>query len=185
MAAEPKILLNKNQLAFTIDRLCHELIEVHKNFESTAIIGVQPRGIHFAKRIYDRLLELEPNFKIPFGLLDPTYYRDDFRRTDKPLTGFETKIDFSIENKNVVLIDDVLYTARTIRSALDALLDFGRPNQVQLMCLVERRFSKQLPISADFIGKRVDAIESQKVKVEWKEIHGEDRILILKEENKN
>lgn len=178
----PKVLLNKNELALTIDRLCHQLIENHDNFSETVLIGVQPRGIYFAERLYKRLKSLDSKSEIKYGRLDPTFYRDDIRRRSKPLTGYETNLNFSIENKKVVLIDDVLYTARTIRAALDALLDYGRPKNVELLTLVVRRFSKQLPIEADYIGIMVDAIESQQVKVEWKENDGTDQILLIKDD---
>jgi len=178
----PKVLLNKDELALTIDRLCHQLIENHDNFKETVLIGVQPRGIYFAERLRERLIFFNKNLSINYGRLDPTFYRDDIRRRNKPLTAYETTINFSIENKNVVLIDDVLYTARTIRSALDALLDYGRPKNVELLTLVVRRFSKQLPIEADYIGLMVDAIETQQVKVEWKNNDGQDRILLIKDD---
>jgi len=168
-------------LALTIDRLCHQLIERHGNFANAVLISVQPRGIYFGDRLYSRLNELTPEAILEYGKIDPTFYRDDFRRRDKPLTGHDTTINFPVENKRVILIDDVLYTARTIRAAMDALLDFGRPGKVELMVLVERRFSKHLPIMADYVGSKVDAIASQVVKVEWKHIHGTDRVILLKE----
>jgi len=177
----PKILLNTDQLSLTIDRLCHQLIENHDDFSNAVLIGVQPRGIFFANRLQQRLREIDLNLNIVYGKLDPTFYRDDIRRRDKILTGYETNIDFSIENKDVVLIDDVLFTARTIRAALDALLDYGRPKNVELLALIVRRFSKQLPIEADYVGTHVDAFETQQVKVEWKENDGEDRVLLIKD----
>jgi len=181
----PKILLNKAQLALTIDRLCHQLIERHGNFEDAVLLSVQPRGIYFGDRLYNRLVQLQSNVTINYGKLDPTFYRDDFRRRDKMLTAYQTDIDFPIENKNVILIDDVLFTARTIRAAMDALLDYGRPKSIELMVLVERRFSKHLPISADYIGQKVDSIASQAVLVEWENIQGEDRVILLNEKDKH
>lgn len=180
----PKTLLNKAQLALTIDRLCHQLIERHNNFENTVLISVQPRGTYFGDRLHNRLIQLETQASINYGKIDPTFYRDDFRRRDKMLTAYDTDIDFIIENKNVVLIDDVLFTARTIRAAMDALLDYGRPKKVELMVLVERRFSKHLPISADYIGRKVDAIAEQVVLVEWENVQGEDRVILLNEKDK-
>ncbi len=177
----PKTLLNEAQLALTIDRLCHQLMERHSHFADSVLLSVQPRGIYFGDRLHQRLKELQPEATLNYGKLDPTFYRDDFRRRDKPLTAHDTVIDFPIENKRVILIDDVLYTARTIRAAMDALLDFGRPQRVELMVLVERRFSRQLPIVADYVGSKVDALSSQVVKVEWQQIHGEDRVILLKE----
>jgi len=181
----PKTLLNKAQLALTIDRLCHQLIEMHSNFEDAVLISVQPRGIYFGDRLYNRLIELQPKTTINYGKIDPTFYRDDFRRRDKMLTAYDTDIDFPIENKNVILIDDVLFTARTIRAAMDALLDYGRPQKVELMVLVERRFSKHLPITADYIGRKVDAIASQVVLVEWEDQQGKDRVILLNEKDKH
>lgn len=179
----PKVLLNSKQLALTIDRLCFQLIENHKDFEKAAIVGVQPRGVPFAEQIYKRIQQINKNSKARYGKLDVSMYRDDFRRTDKTIISHETSIDFNIEKKNIILVDDVLYTGRTIRSALDAINHYGRPTKVELMVLIDRRFSKELPISADYIGKRVDAIETQKVKVEWESIHGQSRILIVNGKN--
>jgi len=176
----PKVLLNSKQLALTIDRLCYQLIENHKDFDKTAIVGVQPRGVPFAERVFERIHQINKNCKARYGKLDVSMYRDDFRRTDKTIVSHETSIDFNIEKKHIVLIDDVLYTGGTIRSALDAINHYGRPTKVELMVLIDRRFSKELPISADYIGKRVDAIETQKVKVEWEAIHGESRVLMVK-----
>jgi pyrimidine operon attenuation protein/uracil phosphoribosyltransferase len=117
------------------------------------------------------------------GTLDITFYRDDFRRTEKPLIPSVTNIDFVIENKKVVLVDDVLYTGRTIRSGLDALLAFGRPQKVELLTLVDRRFRRDLPIQADYIGKTVDTLVSERVSVEWKEIEGEDKVVLYTPES--
>jgi pyrimidine operon attenuation protein/uracil phosphoribosyltransferase len=121
----PKILLEKTKFDVTIKRLCHQLIEVHNDFSETVIIGLQPRGIYLARRIQAELQNILKNKKVNCGELDITFYRDDFRK--KELIPNRTNIDFIIEEKNVVLIDDVLHTGRTIRAALDALLDFGRP----------------------------------------------------------
>lgn len=174
---KPKIILEGEQLEITITRLCHQLIEVHNNFENSVIIGLQPRGIYLARRIHQRLCTILKNKNIHFGELDTTFFRDDFRR--KELIPNKTSIDFIIEEKNVVLIDDVLFTGRTIRAGLDAMLAFGRPKDVELLVLIDRRFSRHLPIQAKYIGKRIDSIESQKVKVEWKETEGKDRVTLL------
>ncbi|MEY3424932.1 MAG: hypothetical protein RL679_290, partial [Bacteroidota bacterium] len=117
------------------------------------------------------------------GNLDITFYRDDFRRREKPLIPSATNIDFVIENKNVVLVDDVLFTGRTIRAGLDALLAFGRPNKVELLTLIDRRFNRDLPIQADYIGESVDSLSSEKVSVEWKEIEGEDKVVLYTPES--
>ena len=117
-----------------------------------------------------------------FSNLDITFHRDDFRRRETPLLPSITNIDFSIENKRIILIDDVLFTGRTIRAGLDALLTFGRPSQVQLLALIDRRFSRDLPIQADYIGKTVDTLASERVAVEWKESEGQDQILLFTKE---
>jgi len=117
--------------------------------------------------------------KLQYGKLDITFYRDDFNTGGEILMPNQTEIDFSIEGKNVVLIDDVLFTGRTIRSALDALIDFGRPNKVELMTLIDRRFSRQLPIQPDYTGLVIDSLNTQKVKVFWKEKDGKDEVLMI------
>lgn len=174
---KPKIILEGEQLEVTITRLCHQLIEVHDNFQNSVVIGLQPRGIYLARRIHQKLCMILKTKKISLGELDTTFFRDDFRR--KELIPNKTNIDFIIEEKNVVLIDDVLYTGRTIRAGLDAMLAFGRPKDVELLVLIDRRLSRHLPIQAKYVGKTIDSIESQKVKVEWKETEGKDRVTLL------
>ena len=174
---QPKILLEKNQFDVTIKRLCHQLIEVHNDFSESTIIGLQPRGIFLANRITNELQKILKTKKINCGGLDITFYRDDFRK--KELIPNRTTIDFTIEDKNVVLVDDVLFTGRTIRAGLDAMLAFGRPKDVELLVLVDRRFSRHVPIQAKYTGMIIDSIDSQNVKVEWKELDGKDRITLL------
>jgi len=176
---QPRVILDTPQFALTIDRLCYQLIENHNNFADTVIIGVQPRGIHLSNRIYKRLQELKPGLKLDYGKLDITFYRDDFRRRETPLAASETELNFSIEGKKVVLVDDVLYTGRTIRAAMDALLDFGRPTQVELLTLIDRRFTRHLPIEANYVGKKIDSIASEVVRVEWNDQDGADKVWIL------
>lgn len=171
-------ILNSDQLAITITRLCQQLIENHGDFEKTAIVGLQPRGIYLANRIVEELKERTGVEKIRHGALDITFYRDDFRRKDTPSIPSETQMNFNIEGLNVVLIDDVLYTGRTIRAGLDALLAFGRPNRVELLVLIDRRFSRHLPVQADYIGRTVDAITSERVSVDWKETEGIDQVTL-------
>jgi len=177
MAVQPKIILEGKQFEVTILRLCHQLIEVHDDFKDSVIIGLQPRGIYLATRIAAELRKILKNKKVKCGNLDITFYRDDFRR--KELIPNSTTIDFTIEDKNVILVDDVLFTGRTIRAGLDAMLAFGRPKDVELLVLVDRRFSRNLPIQAKYTGIVIDSIESQNVKVEWKELDGKDRITLL------
>jgi pyrimidine operon attenuation protein/uracil phosphoribosyltransferase len=172
-----KIILNEQQLAVTIQRLAHQLLENHLDLQNTVLIGIQPRGIYFSDRIVRQLgTEMDPG-RIQYGKLDITFYRDDVRNGLHQLN--QTNIPFSIEGKEVVLIDDVLWTGRTIRAALDALLDFGRPAKVELCVLIDRRFSRQLPIQADYVGRPIDSIITQKVKVCWTEKDGRDEVELL------
>lgn len=127
---------------------------------------------------------LMPGVKIQYGVLDTTFYRDDFRHSDKPLLPQTTDIDFMVENKKVVLVDDVFYTGRTVRSGMDALLDFGRPAKIELLVLIDRRFSRQVPIVPDYVGKTIDAVTSEKVKVEWGENEKEDKVWIIPNKEK-
>ena len=172
-----KTILNEQQLSITIQRLIHQILENHIELENTVIIGLQPRGIYFSNRIIDKLKKQVAAEKIKYGKLDITFYRDDVRQGLHQLN--QTDISFSIENKNVILIDDVLYTGRTIRAALDALQDFGRPAKVELCVLIDRRFSRQLPIQSDYTGKSIDSIISQKVKVFWKEKDDLDEVSLI------
>ena len=174
---KPKILLEKEKFDVTIKRLCHQLIEVHNDFSESVIIGLQPRGIYLARRIQKELQVILKNKKIHCGDLDTTFYRDDFRK--KELIPNRTNIDFIIEDKNVILVDDVLYTGRTIRSGLDAMLAFGRPKDVELLVLVDRRLSRNVPIQAKYVGITIDSISTQNVKVEWKDTERKDKITLL------
>ncbi|MEO6488451.1 MAG: bifunctional pyr operon transcriptional regulator/uracil phosphoribosyltransferase PyrR [Ferruginibacter sp.] len=160
-----QILLSPQQLNLTIRRLSQQLIENSSSLEDIVFIGLQPRGIMVSKRIVEQVRSLCPAERIQYGILDITFYRDDIRQ--ELHVANSTDIPFSIENKKVILIDDVLYTGRTIRAALDALQDFGRPKKVELCVLVDRRFNRELPIQPDYCGKAIDTIVSQKVKVEW------------------
>jgi pyrimidine operon attenuation protein / uracil phosphoribosyltransferase len=171
-----KTILSGQQLSFVIQRLSNQLLENHVNLENTVLIGIQPRGIFFSDRIVAELKKQLPT-QISYGKLDITFYRDDVRQGLHTIN--QTNIPFSIENKNVILIDDVLYTGRTIRAALDALLDFGRPSKVELCILIDRKFSRELPIQADYVGKSIDSIISQKVKVFWKEKDSEEQVVLL------
>ncbi len=162
-----KTILSEQQVALTVKRLAHQILENHLQLKDTVIIGIQPRGIFLSDRIADTLKELLPNETIEYGILDITFYRDDVRK--ELHVANKTHIPFSIENKQVVLIDDVLWTGRTIRAALDALLDFGRPKKVELCVLIDRRFNRELPIQPDYTGRAIDTIVTQKVKVFWKE----------------
>jgi pyrimidine operon attenuation protein/uracil phosphoribosyltransferase len=169
---EPREILNHRHLQLTVERLCYQLIENHGIFDHSVLIGLQPRGVVFSKIIYEKLKELEIDFSGEYGVLDASMYRDDFRRRSKPIEIQNTDLDFSIEGKKVVLIDDVLYTGRSIRAALDALMDFGRPSMVEFLVLIDRRFSRQIPIKADYVGRIVDVVASERVRVVWEKSQG-------------
>jgi len=174
-------LFDSKLLNVTIDRLCRQLIEVHDDFSQSVIIGLQPRGIFLADRIKKKLEDMIDN-PIHLGYLDTTFHRDDFRRRDEPITPSQTKIPFEIENKNVILVDDVLFTGRTVRAALDAMNTFGRPAKVELLVLVDRLYSRHIPVKADYIGRKVNTIQSQRVAVELKEQGENDNIWLINKE---
>lgn len=174
-----RLILSNPLLDITINRLCQQLIENHGDFSNSVILGLQPRGIYLAERITKKLRE-ETNIDIKLGHLDATFFRDDFRRRDSPLKPNETKVPFVIENKKVILIDDVLATGRMVRAAIDAMQAFGRPEKVELLCLINRRYERDLPIQPDYTGMRVNTLDTQRVLVEWKEQgNEEDKIWLI------
>ncbi|GAB4500316.1 MAG: bifunctional pyr operon transcriptional regulator/uracil phosphoribosyltransferase PyrR [Saprospiraceae bacterium] len=177
-----KTLLPRERFALTLERLCHQLLEDWGDFSNACIIGIQPRGTLLSNRIYERLKQLTGNQEIEYGKLDITFYRDDFRMGDAPLAPYPNEIDFIVARKKVLLIDDVLYTGRTISAALAALQHYGRPDAVELLVLVDRRFNRELPIQPDYFGIAVDALDEAYIKVRWQETHGDDEILLF--ENK-
>ena len=179
---EQRQILNQHDIELTIERLCQQLIEHHGDFKNTVIIGVQPRGTFLSNRIIVKLQSLIPNATIESGNIDISFYRDDLMRREEPIVPEVMDMNLSVEGKNVVLIDDVLFTGRSIRSAIDALMAFGRPKSVELLTLNDRRFSRHLPIQPNYVGRTIDAIESERVIVEWKEVKGKDRILMVKSE---
>ncbi len=180
---QKRLVLDSHLLGITINRLTQQLIERHDDFSDTVMLGLQPRGVFLAERIRKNLESLLQK-NINLGYLDTTFYRDDFRRRETPLKANATKVPFIIEDKKVILIDDVLYTGRTVRAALDAMIAFGRPRKVELLALVDRKYSRDLPIEPDYIGKQVNTIESQKVLVEWKEQGAEsDNIWIISKQS--
>lgn len=172
-------LLDANEIDVILQRLAFQLIENYSDFSNTVLIGIQPRGVFVANRIQE-ILKRELGDKSPqFGKLDITFYRDDFRRNSKTLSANQTNINFIVEDKHVVFIDDVLYTGRSIRSALTAIQSFGRPKTIELLTLIDRRFSRHLPIQPDYNGKQVDAINHERVVVKWKENDGIDAVEII------
>ena len=174
-----KVLLSSKEISIILHRLACQLLENHIDFSNTVLIGLQPRGIFVAERLAKILKEEYGVGHINMGFLDITFYRDDFRRGDKTLEANKTKIDFLVEDKNVVFIDDVLYTGRSIRAALTAIQSFGRPAEIELLVLIDRRFSRHLPIQPNYRGRQVDAINDEKVKVMWQENDGEDAIYLI------
>ena len=164
-------------MALIVQRLSHQIVEQHIDLKDTVIIGLQPRGIYLSNRIVAELKNIVEPSSIHYGKLDITFYRDDIRK--ELHIANKTEIPFSIENKKVVIIDDVLYTGRTIRAALDALLDFGRPSKVSLCVLIDRRFKRELPIEANYIGRSIDTLSNEKVMVRWSENAGTDSVEIV------
>jgi pyrimidine operon attenuation protein/uracil phosphoribosyltransferase len=160
-----KLILDSDLLDLTLNRLCHQILENHGDFKDTVILGLQPRGIHLASLLHEKLETLTAE-TIPLGFLDATFHRDDFRRRQEPARASETRVPFSLEEKKVVLVDDVLYTGRTVRAALDAMISFGRPSRVELVVLVDRRYSRHLPIAPDYVGTTVNTLDTQQVLVE-------------------
>lgn len=175
-----RVLLNAKEISIILNRLACQLIENHTDFSNTVLIGLQPRGIYLAERL-KKLLEADYNIPdIRLGYLDITFFRDDFRRGETTLGANTTSISFIVEDKKVVFIDDVLYTGRSINAALTAIQSFGRPGEVELLTLIDRRFSRHLPIQPNYRGRQVDAIPGEKVKVKWIENGGEDVVLLIK-----
>lgn len=174
---EPVVILDQQRFEITIKRLCYQLIENHGDFSNSVILGLQPRGVFLADRLKKVLKEV-CGVEVQTGALDITFYRDDFRRKDKPHIPSVTNLDFSLEGKRVILVDDVLYTGRTVRAGMEACLTWGRPTEIELMSFIERRFRRNIPIQPDYIGKSVDTMDNEVVAVNWKETEGEDKVLL-------
>ena len=175
---QKKLILDSDLLDITLSRLCQQLIENHKDFAETVIIGLQPRGVLLAEIIHQKLEKILRK-SIPLGLLDTTFHRDDYRRREIPVKATETRIPFVIEGKNVILVDDVLFTGRTVRAALDAMISFGRPEKVELLVLIDRKYNRDLPIAPDYVGKIVNTLASQKVLVELEEKGNNNKIWLI------
>ena len=178
---QPKLLLNEHQIDILLHRLACQLIEKHLDFSDTVLIGLQPRGAF----VLDRLITLlKTNYGVEFvafGKLDTTFFRDDFRRGDKPHAANTMQMNVLVEDKCIVFIDDVLYTGRSIRAALTAIESFGRPKEIELLTLIDRRFSRHLPIQPDYVGRQIDSLQNDKVEVKWKELTDEDAVYLIKE----
>lgn len=176
---QKKLILDSDLLDITLSRLCQEIVENHDQFADSVILGLQPRGVHLANLIQEKLKKITGH-EIPVGYLDTTFHRDDFRRRDTPAKASEMRVPFVIEGKKVILIDDVLFTGRTVRAALDAMIAFGRPAKVELLVLIDRKHNRDLPIAADYVGKNVNTIATQKVLVELQaQGHKQNRIWLI------
>jgi len=173
-----KVILSQERFALTCERICQQLIEKYDDFQDTCIIGIQDRGAIFSDRIVE-LLHQNKVKGLDYGKIDISFHRDDYRKRDRPLAPSATEIDFIIEEKKVILIDDVLYTGRSIHAAMSALQQFGRPSQIELLVLVDRRFNRHFPIHPDITGIAVDAIDEAYVKVEWSHLDGKDQIKLF------
>ncbi len=189
-----RVISEKEKFDLTIERLCYHLIEDYDDFKDTCVVGIQTGGVQLASRILEKLSEIQSKElskgalagssgggHIPFGKLDITFYRDDFRTSKKPLAANINEMPFVIENQRVILVDDVSYTGRSVQAAMTALNHYGRPKSVKLLVLVDRRFNREIPVRPDYIGVVIDALDDAYVKVEWAETDGHDRILIYPE----
>lgn len=173
------VILDASDIERTIRRIAHEILEVHRGSEGLAMVGIHTRGVILAKRLQTRITEIE-GIRIPAGAMDITLYRDDWTRIAPHPIVNATDIPFSVDGRMLVLVDDVLFTGRTIRAAMDALVDFGRPDRVELAVLVDRGH-RELPIQADYVGKTIETRRSETVNVMVAEIDGEDGAILAKE----
>ena len=172
-----KEIINKEDIRRALTRISHEIIEKNEGTEDLVIIGIRSRGVPMAERIAKRISEFE-DVDIPTGILDITLYRDDLSQVSKQPIIHQTEISFDITDKQVVLTDDVLYTGRTVRAALDALIDLGRPKSIQLAILIDRGH-REFPIRPDYVGKNLPTSQSEVVDVNFEEIDGKDNVLLL------
>jgi pyrimidine operon attenuation protein / uracil phosphoribosyltransferase len=177
MTKSPNIIIDQAGFQRTIARLAHEVLENNKGAETIAVVGIRTRGEYLARRLVGKISEIERR-NVEIGFIDITLYRDDLRGKLKQPELKATRIDFNVTGKNIILVDDVLYTGRTIRAALDELMDLGRPATIQLLVLVDRGH-RELPIKADFVGKNVPTSEGQEVRVHMTESDGEDAVLLI------
>ena len=162
-----KVLLDSKKIDIILNRLVCQLVENHKDFDNTVLIGLQPRGAFLIDKILEIFDKEYPKIDIKSGILDFTFFRDDFRRSEKTLSASSTQISFSVENKNVVLIDDVLFTGRSIKAAMSSMDSYGRPNSIELLVLIDRRFKREIPIEANYCGAKIDTIKGDRVNVVW------------------
>ncbi len=178
-----KKLLDKSTLDVLLNRLSCELIENHFDFKNSILIGLQPRGVFVLNKLVERLENKYLISNLKFGKLDTTFFRDDFRsKKDHPRASF-SNIKFDIEGKRLVLIDDVLYTGRSVRAALIAIESYGRPRKIELLTLINRRFTRHLPIQPDYVGLNVDTLQKDRVNVNLQESSIDEAVYILKDDN--
>jgi len=176
---EKTVVMAENEIRRTLIRIAHEIVEKNKGVDNLALIGIKTRGVFLAKRLSQEIFKIEKK-EIPVGTLDITLYRDDLSLIARQPLVLKTEIPFDVSRKKIVLIDDVLYTGRTIRAAMDAIVDLGRPQVIQLAVLIDRGH-RELPIRADYIGKNLPTSKKEIVKVKLKEIDGEDKVGIMNE----
>ena len=173
-----KVLLDSKKIDIILNRLVCQLVENHKDFDNTVLIGLQPRGAFLIDKILEIFNNEYPAIDIKSGILDFTFFRDDFRRSEKTLSASSTKINFSVENKNVVLIDDVLFTGRSIKAAMSSMDAYGRPNSIELLVLIDRRYKREIPIEANYCGAKIDTFKGDRVNVVWGE-NSNDNIIYI------
>ncbi len=174
-----RTILKEKRFSLTLERLSHQIIENYSDFDNVCVIGIQERGVLLAERLVELIKKNAKLKSLIFGKIDITFYRDDFRSRTTPLKASNTELEFSLDGKNVILIDDVLYTGRSVHAAMSALQDHGRADTIELLCLVDRRFNRHLPIKADYVGITVDSLDEAYVKVEWEHIDGKDKVLLF------
>ena len=177
---EETVVMAENEIRRTLIRIAHEIVEKNKGVDNLALIGIRTRGVFLAKRLAQEIFKIEKK-EIPVGTLDITLYRDDLSLIARQPLVLKTEIPFDVSRKKIVLIDDVLYTGRTIRAAMDAIVDLGRPQVIQLVVLIDRGH-REFPIRADYIGKNIPTSKKEIVKVRLKEVDGEDKVgIVIKE----
>jgi pyrimidine operon attenuation protein/uracil phosphoribosyltransferase len=177
MVKEKAKLMDESQMHRTLRRLSHEIIEKNKNLNELAIVGIRTRGVYLGYRIRDNIKEIE-GIELPFGILDITLYRDDLTLIAEQPQVKGTELNFDLNDRNIILVDDVLFTGRTVRCALDELIDFGRPKAIQLAVLIDRGH-RELPIRADYVGKNIPTSLDEFVEVRVKEVDGRDEVVLL------
>ena len=171
-----KIIFDADTIARSLKRMTHEILEKNSILDDLVILGIRTRGAHLAKRLV-RLIEAFENVSVAFGELDTTRYRDDIEASKKEIIVSKSQVPVTLDGKNVIIVDDVLYTGRTVRAALEAVLEYGRPKRIQLATLIDRGH-RELPIRADYVGKNIPTARSEKVSLYVEEIDGEDCVLI-------